>query len=120
MKIFFADRKSPLCDFWRKDFENTDVVSHEGDIFDLKVDAIVSPANGFGFLDGGFDYHLSEKFGWHIQEKLIKLIHDRPMGELLVGEALIVETGNEDTPWLVVAPTMRVPVNHPTDKSGGL
>jgi O-acetyl-ADP-ribose deacetylase (regulator of RNase III) len=32
------------------------------------------------------------------------------MHELLVGEALIVSTENARVPWLVVAPTMRVPM----------
>lgn len=111
LKIYFADRKSPLCNAWKKDFNDTDVEIHEGDIFDLDVDAVVSPANSFGWMDGGFDYHLSEKFGWHIQEELTQQIHDRPMGELLVGQALVVETGDKETPYLVIAPTMRVPMN---------
>jgi len=42
-------------------------------------------------------------------KKKIKVIK-RPLGELLVGEALVVETENELVPWIISAPTMRVPM----------
>ena len=39
-----------------------------GDIFKgaPAADAIVSPANSFGFMDGGIDYAYSDHFGWHM------------------------------------------------------
>lgn len=41
-----------------------------GNITELAVDAVVSPANSFGFMDGGIDLHYSTVFGWHVQERL--------------------------------------------------
>ena len=40
----------------------------QGDIFNGApvADAIVSPANSFGFMDGGIDYCYSEHFGWQM------------------------------------------------------
>src|SRR5262249_50311914 len=34
----------------------------------------------------------------------------RPMKELLVGEALVISTGDIKVPWLISTPTMRVPM----------
>lgn len=81
-----------------------------GNILDEKSDALVSPANSFGFMDGGLDYKLSEYFGWGIQETLQEIIKTKHNGELLVGEAEIIETNNEKIPYLISAPTMRVPM----------
>ena len=82
-----------------------------GDICeDVECDAIVSPANSFGFMDGGLDYALSERFGWDLQEDVQRRIAGRPIHELLVGESILVPTRDARVPWLVVAPTMRVPM----------
>jgi len=82
----------------------------EDDICIAECNAVVSPANSFGFMDGGLDRALSERFGWQLQERLQKIIAKRPLGELLVGEALTVDTGNRSISWLICAPTMRVPM----------
>lgn len=97
---------------WSRSFaeqENVEIV--EGDICAMTVDAIVSPANSFGFMDAGLDLQLSERFGPHLQEELQRLIKARPVKELLVGEAIILPTGDEKIPWLISAPTMRVPMH---------
>ena len=49
-------------------FENVSI--HRGSIVDLNVDAIVSPANSFGFMDGGIDMLYSQHFGWQVQDRL--------------------------------------------------
>jgi O-acetyl-ADP-ribose deacetylase len=80
-----------------------------GDITLLKdVDALVSPANSFGTMDGGVDAAYARRFPG-IQAAVQREISNRPFGELLVGEALIVPTGDPMLRNLVVAPTMRVP-----------
>ena len=61
-------------------------------------------------MDGGLDYYLSQRFGWDLQKRLQREISSRPMKELLVGEALIIATDDPDVPWLISAPTMRVPM----------
>ena len=90
------------------DLPNCEVV--EADICKVQCDAIVSPANSFGFMDGGLDLRLSERFGWGVQERLQELIASRPMRELLVGEYIVIETEDDDVPWLISVPTMRVPM----------
>lgn len=111
MKYVLCYRDEPLGDAWRHSFEgqpNVEIVS--GDICRLACDALVSPANSFGFMDGGLDHQISEYFGWDLQTRVQKAIQARPLRELLIGEAIIVPTDHARTPWLVVAPTMRVPM----------
>ena len=83
---------------------------YRGSIFDVSCDAVVSPANSFGFMDGGIDLLYSQRFGWHVQARLQEQIRVRHHGELLVGAAEIVETGYDAVPFLIAAPTMRVPM----------
>ncbi len=83
---------------------------HHGSIFEVKCDAVVSPANSFGFMDGGLDALYIDYFGPEIQMRLRRVILDRHHGELLVGAAEIVETGHQQIPYLIAAPTMRVPM----------
>lgn len=79
------------------------------DLLSLRADAAVSPANSFGYMDGGIDLAYSRKWGRGVQERLQAEIAKRPMGELLVGEALVIETGDAAIPFMISAPTMRVP-----------
>ena len=85
------------------------VRTHSGSILDVPCDAVVSPSNSFGFLDGGIDLIYSHYFGWGVQDRLQERIRARHDGELLVGRAEIVPTGDEAIPYLISAPTMRVP-----------
>lgn len=111
MKIILSAVEDELVEAWRRfcgDFEFAEV--RRGSILDLSCDAVVSPANSFGFMDGGIDMLYSRRFGRQIQERLQKLIADEHHGELLVGAAEIVETGDVRIPYLIAAPTMRVPM----------
>jgi O-acetyl-ADP-ribose deacetylase (regulator of RNase III) len=110
-EIFLRDRNPKMAMAWRNEFENCDVKISCGDIFDITADAIVSPANSFGFMDGGIDLLYSERFGWDIQKKLQKILISDFYGELPVGQALIIEINREDYRFLISAPTMRVPNN---------
>ena len=77
----------------------------------MHVDAIVSPANSFGFMDGGLDLVLSQHFGWQMEQNVREHLLAECDGELPVGEAIIVPGGHEQVPWLISAPTMRVPMD---------
>ncbi len=80
-----------------------------GNITNIEVDAVVSPANSFGFMDGGIDLHYSTVFGWHVQERLQAFIKTMAVQELPVGEAVAVETGHGRIRCVIAAPTMRTP-----------
>jgi O-acetyl-ADP-ribose deacetylase (regulator of RNase III) len=111
LKIVLAAVEEDLADAWERHCGDLpDVTVHRGSILDLSVDAVVSPANSFGFMDGGIDHRYSHHFGWEVQERLQELIRTRHHGELLVGAAEIVETGSLRIPFVIAAPTMRVPM----------
>ncbi len=112
MNIILCYHDEPLGDAWRHffgDLPGVEIVN--ADICLLDCDAIVSPANSFGFMDGGLDRALSERFGWNLEQRVQQEIQSRPLRELLVGEALVVPTNNARIPWLISAPTMRVPMH---------
>ena len=118
MKIILSELAAKLLDAWTEFFgQEENVVITEGDITKIKCDAVVSPANSFGFMDGGLDYALSERFGWNLEKKLQQQIKALPEGELLVGQAILIETEDKDVPLLISAPTMRIPTNFNIDTS---
>ncbi len=105
-------REEEFVEAWNKYFHDIPQVQPSvGDIFEFTADAIISPANGFGFMDGGIDKLYSEYFGWHVQDRLRTLLRDEYDGELPVGLAVIIETDHPDIPYLISAPTMRAPVD---------
>lgn len=111
MKIILSAVEDELAEAWRRFCGEFDFVEvRRGSILDLSCDAVVSPANSFGFMDGGIDLLYSRRFGWEVQERLQRLIAGKHHGELLVGAAEIVETDNPQIPYVIAAPTMRVPM----------
>lgn len=103
--------KKDLFFAWQSEFSlYKDVEIILGDIFQQTADAIVSPANSFGFMDGGLDALICEHLGKEIETKLQEKIEKEFYGELPVGNAAVVETNNDKFPYLISAPTMRVPM----------
>lgn len=95
---------------WAEAFGDTaDVEIVEGDILNGSPGAVVSPANSFGYMDGGIDLAYRQFFGMEIQHRVQAKIRTDHYGELPVGQAMVVPTGNSRLPFLIVAPTMRVP-----------
>lgn len=112
MNYLLIDKNPRIVEAWREAFLEFDNISIlEGDITTVDCDAIVSPANSFGFMDGGVDYAISVRLGWDLHLRLQKEIKALPEGELLVGRSLILETGDAKIPYLISAPTMRVPMS---------
>ena len=110
MQIILTSRDQVLSKAWARYCADLEFVTlYDGSILDLNCDAVVSPANSFGFMDGGIDMLYTQHFGWHVQERLQRVIQERHGGELLIGQAEIVETDNPRIPYLIAAPTMRVP-----------
>ena len=117
MKILLRDIKQEMCNAWTHFFKGIeDVEVSCGHILkDVQADAIVSPANSYGFMDGGIDAIYTMHWGQQMQDRLQELLRNEYDGELPVGEAVIIETGGDDIKWLISAPTMRVPM--PVDKT---
>jgi O-acetyl-ADP-ribose deacetylase (regulator of RNase III) len=110
-KIQLVDNRKKVVNGWEEQFGNCEnVVIHYGDLFELKTDCHVSAANSLGFIDGGSDKVYLEVYGNQLQERLQKEIHRKPIGEVLVGEVLVIETKHPAAPYFMCAPTMRVPM----------
>ncbi|WHI49671.1 macro domain-containing protein [Microbulbifer sp. MLAF003] len=109
-KIYLIDRSKDLVEAWRQVFEGIDIFEVvEGDYFSISADAMVSPANSFGIMDGGLDLPIRNTLGFEVEERLQERIKSDFHGELPVGAAIIVPTSNDSWPYLIAAPTMRVP-----------
>lgn len=113
MRLVLSAAEPELAAAWVDSCGDLDFVRVEsGSILETTValDAVVSPANSFGFMDGGIDALYCEYFGWDLQDRVRRQILDVHHGELVVGQADVVETGRSEIPFLFVAPTMRVPM----------
>jgi O-acetyl-ADP-ribose deacetylase (regulator of RNase III) len=84
-------------------------------LLECDADAIVSPANSFGWMDGGLDAQLTEKYGAGLEDVVRRRITDEWGGELPVGCALTAPLPGARPSFLIVAPTMRVPMRLPAD-----
>ena len=111
-QIILCDINRSVVDTWMSYFDGlAGVEIVHGSVFDQKADALVSPANSFGRMDGGLDEQIVEFLGDTIQDAVLDTIYDRHDGELVVGLAEVVPTSHPHFPYLVCAPTMRVPQN---------
>lgn len=74
-------------------------------------DAFVTAGNSFGIMSAGIDAAVVRRFGPSVMEQVQLRILDEYLGEQSVGTAFIVETGDDQRPYVIHAPTMRVPGN---------
>jgi O-acetyl-ADP-ribose deacetylase (regulator of RNase III) len=109
-RIILVDRLQLLVDRWKEQFSNCPAVEVlAGDYFQRTADAIVSPANSFGIMDGGLDLALRDQLGFSVETRIQDVIDAKYHGELPVGCAEIVATDNPRWRYMIAAPTMRVP-----------
>ena len=60
-------------------------------------------------MDGGLDLAIRDQLGYTIQARIQQVILEKHHGELPVGCAEIVATGNPRWKYMIAAPTMRIP-----------
>jgi O-acetyl-ADP-ribose deacetylase (regulator of RNase III) len=72
-------------------------------------DGFVTAGNSFGMMTAGIDAAVARFFGEGLVGRVQHHIMDRFLGEQPVGTAFILATGHPAIPFLVHAPTMRVP-----------
>jgi len=115
MHLHFVDTSGDLIEELRRAFAGaSDVTCTTGDILAVARHALVSPANSYGFMDGGIDAAYSAFFGAQLQVAVQQAINRRPEGHLPVGASLAVRTGHARIPYLIVAPTMQFPEEVPS------
>lgn len=109
-RVILVDLWEPLTRAWSDAFATSEQVEvQQADFFAQDADALVSPANSFGIMDGGLDAVIRAQLGGHIETAVQRRIVEQHHGEMPVGAAEVVPTGHTRWPFLVVAPTMRVP-----------
>lgn len=112
MKIILLDNKRPMCLAWKKyfkDIPNVEVVNEDIEYYDIdNIDCLVSPANSYGLMDGGYDFALTRIFGDEMQHAVQNYIINNLYGEQQVGSSIIVDIPNTNKK-LIHTPTMRIP-----------
>ena len=109
-RLRLVDTNPAVVDAWKLAFaKHTEVEIHHGDIFDFAKCCVVSPANSYGFMDGGIDAVYSRHFGNHVQYRLQDKIGQLDDQLLPVGASLLVETRDDQVPYMISAPTMVTP-----------
>lgn len=82
-KILLVDRTPALVRAWSEVFANYEsVTAIEGDFFAREADAMVSPANSFGNMDGGLDAAIRDGLGGTIEGAVKRVILEKHHGEL--------------------------------------
>lgn len=118
MKLLFWSYNDPeLHQAWSTHLSEFDFVEiREGDILSEPVDVLVSPANSFGFMDGGIDLHYRNFFGKELEQRVKDEIIKYHYGELMIGAKCTIPIMHSDFQWLLVVPTMRTPtILRPSD-----
>jgi len=108
LKVCFCDIRKDVTYLLKALFNRFDRVRVlNGDIFNLEADAIATPGNSAGTMDGGFDYIVNTRFG-NIQSKIQEMIQERGT-PLPIGVAVVVPTKHPNFHYLIYSPTVRVP-----------
>ena len=112
MKIYLLDRNYSIAELLKTYFsvcEDVEVICDDFARFmdTHEVECVVSPANAFGLMDGGYDLAISKYFGWDLQKKVQQYLIDNLCGEQPVGTSIIVDINEKQK--LIHTPTMRTP-----------
>jgi len=81
---------------------------HRGSVLDVVAQAVVSPANSYGWMRGGIDAVYARAFPG-VEQSVRSAVLAFHGGEVPIGEAVVVPTGEAEPAWLISAPTMREP-----------
>lgn len=119
MQLHFVDNNPAVASALKEAFaRHPEVGVICGDMLEHARDCVVSPANSYGYMDGGIDAAYAGFFGPQLLVVVQAAIHRRPEGMLPVGAALAVATGHARIPWMIVAPTMEMPEEVPASHAG--
>ena len=112
MKIYILDFDKHKIQCLQRMFrqEDVEIVCDDFQSFmrTHRVECVVSPANSYGLMDGGYDRAITEWFGNQLQERVQQYIIDHYFGEQPVGTSFLIDAG-KDGQKLIHTPTMRVP-----------
>lgn len=112
-KIYLLERDARKCSFFHLYFDSAPEAETVLDDFfrfmeTCTVQCVVSPANAFGLMDGGYDLAITRWFGDQLQKRVQQYILDHFWGEQPVGTSFLLDAGR-DGQLLIHTPTMRTP-----------
>ena len=112
MKIYIIDESKQKIEIAKQYFKDTDIEFVDEKFSDFMkretVECIVSPANSFGLMDGGYDLAITEWFGEQLQKRVQKYIIKNYYGEQPVGTSFII-SANGNGQKLIHTPSMQTP-----------
>jgi len=112
MKVYILERNKDKVQEFKKIFaeeEDVEVVCKDFISFmaSTDVECVVSPANAYGIMDGGYDEAITDWYGEGLMQKVQRYILDNYFGEQPVGTSFLLEIGNGQK--LIHTPTMKIP-----------
>lgn len=108
--LIFCDIDTDVINALKNHFASVNEVRFKvGNLLDSASNVVLSPANSYGFMDGGIDHDYYSFFGKGLQTKIHEKVRSRPEGFLPVGASELIETGHKKIPYLILAPTMLHP-----------
>lgn len=117
--LWLVHPDSAMCEAFSDRFDQLPKVRViQGRFEDLEPhDCFVTAGNAFGIMTAGIDAAVVRRFGDSLMNAVQQRIMDQFYGEQPVGTAFVIPTEDPELPFLVHAPTMRVPGNiEGTDK----
>jgi O-acetyl-ADP-ribose deacetylase (regulator of RNase III) len=110
-ELWLVHPDEAMCEAFRRRFgELPRVRIIRGRFEDLEPhDGFVTAGNAFGLMTAGIDAAVVRRFGQDLMHRVQHRILEEFFGEQPVGTAFVVPTGDPTLPFLVHAPTMRVP-----------
>ncbi len=109
LRLVLCAVEDALAEAWEAAADGRrEVYTHRGSTLDGPADAVVSPANSYGWMRGGIDSVYAHAFP-AIEQHVRSAVLAYHGGELPVGQAVIVPTDVAAPAWLISAPTMREP-----------
>ena len=105
--LIFCDTDTGVINALKSHFSSVnDVNFNVGDLLESASNVVISPANSYGFMDGGIDKSYYSYFGHGLQSKVLDVVRNRPEGHLPVGASALIKTGHNKIPYMILAPTM--------------
>ena len=112
IKIYLLDHNPKMVKEWSKAFENDkeitvveDEFKHFMDTHD--IECVVSPANAWGIMSGGYDLAITNYYGDALQRTVQRYIRHHLYGEQPIGTSIIADIPNTKQK-LIHTPTMQI------------
>ena len=114
LKVYLLDINHDITGALHREFDKYSDVEIINDDFahfmntHKDIECIVSPANSFGCMDGGYDLAITDYFGLEVEFEVQDYIKKYLFGEQPVGSSIMVDIPNTNKK-LIHTPTMRLP-----------